>query len=71
MSNRFSKWLSDWMLWENMSQRDLSRETGISQSSISTHITGKRTPSYRTVKKYCEFFGEPDVFGVYELTMLT
>lgn len=67
---RFGKWLSDWMVWKNMTQKDLSAAVGISQSSISTHITGKRNPTYRSVKKYCEYFGEPDAFGVYELTLM-
>lgn len=67
---RFARWLSDWMFWMNISQRDLANEIGVSQSSISSHITGKRKPTYRAVKRYCTYFGEPDVEGVYELTLL-
>lgn len=67
---RFARWLWDWMIFTNISQRELSKEIGISQSSISTHVSGKRKPTYRAVKKYCDYFGEKDVFGVYELTLL-
>lgn len=68
--NRFARWLSDWMFWMNLSQRDLAIALGVSQSSISTHVNGKRNPTYKAVKRYCEYFGEPDVEGVYELTLL-
>lgn len=68
--NRFARWLSDWLFWKNMTQRQLAAEIGISQSAISAHISGKRNPTYRTVRKYCQFFGEPDHFSVYELTLM-
>lgn len=67
---RFARWLSDWMFWRGMTQHQLADAIGVSQSSISTHISGKRKPTYRAVKRYCEFFGEPDVYGVYELTLI-
>ena len=67
---RFARWLSDWLYWKNMTQRELAKAIGISQSSVSTHVSGKHKPTYRAVKRYCEFFGEPDVYGVYELTLL-
>ena len=66
----FARWLSDSMFWRDITQRELAESIGISQSSISTHVSGKRKPTYRAVKRYCEFFGESDVYGVYELTLM-
>ena len=66
----FGKWLNDWIFQRDMSQRDLAKAIGISQSSISSHISGKRRPSFRSVKRYCDFFGEFDVYGVYELVLM-
>lgn len=67
---RFSKWLYDWLFWLDISQRDLAGALGISQACISHHVTGRRKPTYRSVKRYCEYFGEQDIDGVYELTLL-
>lgn len=67
---KFGRWLNDWIFWREMTQRELAQAIGVSQSSISSHINGKRNPTYRAVKRYCDFFGEPDVYGVYELTLL-
>ena len=53
-----------------MTQMELANALGISQSSVSSHVSGKRKPTYRAVKRYCEFFGEKDVYAVYELTLL-
>lgn len=70
MMSRFGKWLSDWLYYKNMTQAELAEAIHTSQSSISFHITGKRNPTYRSVKRYCDFFGEKDVYGVYELTLM-
>lgn len=68
--SRFARWLSDCLFWKGMTQKELAEAIGVSQSSISTHVSGKRKPTYRAVKRYCEVFGESDVYGVYELTLL-
>lgn len=67
---RFARWLNDCLYYSGLTQKELSKKIGISQSSISTHINGKRNPTYSAVRRYCDFFGERDVFGVYELTLM-
>ena len=67
--NDFSIWLWDQMCSRNMTQNELASVIGLSQTEISRHASGKVKPRYKAVKKYCDYFGEKNIFKIYELTL--
>ena len=67
--NEFSIWLLDQMCSHNMTQNDLAAVVGLTQPEISRHASGKVKPRYKTVKKYCDYFGEKNIFEIYELSL--
>lgn len=48
--HRFDEWLRDEMLRRELTQSDLARKAGISQTLVSQWVNGKRTPSILSAK---------------------
>lgn len=63
---QFSRKLYELLNEHNMSQRELSRATGISNASVSRYLSGFRTPNGYVISKICEYFNLPhDYFSTY------
>ena len=55
---KFSERLKELRKWKNLSQMDLSKETGISQSAIAKWELDKTEPTASALLTLSEYFGE-------------
>lgn len=62
----FGKWLAYNIFCSGMSIKEFSDEIGISRVTISSHIRKKQRPSLSVVRMYCDYFGEGDMWRVYD-----
>ncbi len=59
MSDKFRVWLSNELKAQRWSQRELARQSGVSQTLISQTLSGEVTPSADFCIKIAQALGEP------------
>lgn len=62
----FGRWLSYNIFCSGMTIEEFARDIGLSRPTISGHIRRKRKPSVTIVQMYCDYFGESDMWRVYD-----
>lgn len=63
---KFGRWLAYNIFVRGMSVGDFARDIGLSRLTVSNHIHRKRKPSVDIVRIYCDYFGEGDMWRVYD-----
>lgn len=62
----FGSWLRAVIEREGITVNELANEIGLSRTSVSYHLNGKRKPHLYAIKKYAEYFGV-NLWFVYNL----
>jgi transcriptional regulator with XRE-family HTH domain len=56
---RFGDNLRNIRLQRGMSQMELAKQTGTSQSAITSYENSKREPDFKTIQRFADFFNVP------------
>lgn len=65
-SGRFGRWLAYHIFISGLTIEDFSNNVGISRRSILNHVHMSSKPTLENIKKYCDYFGEDDLWSVYD-----
>lgn len=64
---RFGKWLAYRIFTLGFTVDEFSNDIGMSRRSVLNHIHMRNRPTLENVKKYCKYFGEDDLWSIYDV----
>lgn len=62
----FGHWLAYNIYYTGLTITDFAKMVGVSTVTVYNHLYKRRKPSLTIVRLYCDFFGESNVWMVYD-----